>query len=355
MSGFFYSVIEGFYGRQWSWQSRHAYADFLRQQGFGHYIYAPKGDPYLRSSWRQSHPDEQWQQLSLLASHYRQQGVGWGLGLSPAGLSGQYTSQDKRLLRKKITQINRLSPDVLCILFDDIRGDVDGLAYRQLEVIADITATSSAARHVVCPTYYSFDPVLEQVFGKMPEDYWRELGRQIPADVDIFWTGKQVISSSFSAADIASATELFGRKPVIWDNYPVNDGRKTSQFLHLKPYRGRPGQLQDWAAGHIVNPMNQARLSQLVLASLSDVYQLQGRYDERRAFENGLGLLDCESLATQLAADAELFQQQGLSGFSEQARHTKIALYKSFQHPAADEVAGWLSGDYQFDPDCLTE
>jgi hypothetical protein len=354
MSDFFFSVIEGFYGRQWSWQARREYADFLQCHGFEHYIYAPKGDPYLRSQWRQQHPHGHWQQLQSLSEHYHARGLKWGLGLSPMGLSEAYSARDQGLIVDKVKQLNRLNPDVLCILFDDMRGDVAGLAQRQLAVVEDILSVSRARRHILCPSYYSFDPVLEQVFGSIPADYWSELGLGLAAEVGIFWTGNQVISPAYQAADLQAAVDALGRKPIIWDNYPVNDGKLTSQHLHLQPYTGRPAALGQWSAGHIVNPMNQPFLSQLVLQSLSCVYRLQDEYQPAQALQLGLAQLQNEPLARQLMADIELFQLQGLKVMSPADRNKKIEQYRSFKQLVANEVADWLEGQYQFDPDCLT-
>ena len=187
----------------------------------------------LRSRWREIHTQSELDQLSSLSSHYHANQLRWGLGLSPLGLGESYTAADRRQLLAKVASLNELQPDVLCILFDDIRGDIDGLAARQLEITADIMAASSACQHIVCPTYYSFDPVLEEVFGAMPEAYLHQLGAGLPAEVEVFWTGAKVISEQYTAEDIEPVADILRRKPVIWDNYPVNDGRLTSNHLHL--------------------------------------------------------------------------------------------------------------------------
>lgn len=351
---FFYGVIEGFYGRQWSWQQRLDYAQFLKDHGFSVYVYAPKGDALLRNQWRKLYPEHEWQQLSVLASRYQQLGVGWGVGLSPLGLAQAYSEDDRRALQSKVQQLNQLSPDVLCILFDDVRGDIDGLAARQLQITADIVAVSDASRHIVCPTYYSFDPVLEQVFGTMPTNYLHDLGVGLDSAVDIFWTGNQVISDAFAQSDLHPVAQLLGRKPLLWDNYPVNDGRVTSDYLHLQPFTGRPHQLREWCAGHLVNPMNQPALSKLVLPSLQAIYQQKSAYNPAAAKQQALASLGNEGLAKQLSADYGLFQQQGLSLIDRTSREALIATYKAFKHDVADEIVDWLQGDYQFDPDCLT-
>lgn len=355
MSNFFYGVIEGFYGRQWSWKDREKYAFFLAEHAFDCYIYAPKGDPYLRSQWREPYSPSNTLRLANLRSHYHDKGLRWGLGLSPLGLSHSYTAEDSRQLQRKIRAINSIEPDILCILFDDIRGDISDLALRQLDIVEDILSVSRAKQHILCPTYYSFDPVLEKVFGKMPEYYLESLGQGLAANIDIFWTGEQVISQHYTHNNLETVTRLFNRRPILWDNYPVNDGRDSCNYLHLKPYTGRPYQLKNWSSGHVVNPMNQPYLSQLVLQSLQKLYQLSDSYDVELAFDSGLDRFASKGLGKKIKEDLSLFQKEGLSRLSLSQRDSIRERYKHFDEPLAQEIMEWLAGAYQFDPQCLTE
>ncbi|MEM8563363.1 MAG: beta-N-acetylglucosaminidase domain-containing protein, partial [Pseudomonadota bacterium] len=45
-------VVEGFYGRPWSFQTRTDYAQFIADLGLNTYLYCPKSDPYLRKQWQ---------------------------------------------------------------------------------------------------------------------------------------------------------------------------------------------------------------------------------------------------------------------------------------------------------------
>lgn len=353
MGQFFYGVIEGFYGRQWSWPVREGYAGFLKQHGFDCYIYAPKGEAALRTQWRLPFESRWMGHITSLATVYHGHGLRWGLGLSPLGLSEQFSSQDKRLLLDKIDAINGLQPDILCILFDDMRGDLPDLAKRQLEVIHTIIERSAASQHIICSTYYSFDPVLEKVFGSRPPDYWAALNDGLPTEAGLCWTGSQVISAEITKQDISEAASALGRAPLIWDNYPVNDGKKTASHLHLRPYSGRSSEIRQLTTGYLVNPMNQAHLSKLVLQSLPAMFQ--PGYSEDSAWERGLALLDDEGLAAKIASHAELFQVEGLESLSAQKRSELVSLYAGYEHPAAREIVEWLNGEYQFDPACLTD
>ena len=97
MNTFIRGVIEGFYGRSWSWESRETYADFLMSNGFDFYIYAPKDDTYLRRRWRDSWPDNQMKRLMHLAAVYTDSEVSWGIGLSPYEIHLSYDGEAKQL------------------------------------------------------------------------------------------------------------------------------------------------------------------------------------------------------------------------------------------------------------------
>jgi len=121
-------VIEGFFGKPWSWAARLSDADFLRDSGFQFYIYAPKSESFLRRRWREPIPPETLQQLSQLSARCRQRGIAFGIGLTPFEIYLDYDASAQAALRSKVSQISQIGVDVLCILFDDMRGDVDGLA-----------------------------------------------------------------------------------------------------------------------------------------------------------------------------------------------------------------------------------
>ena len=76
-------VIEGFYGKPWSWDTREAQASFLKPRGYDFYLYAPKADAYLRKRWREDHPAPEADRLARMAAHCRAIGMRFGVGLSP--------------------------------------------------------------------------------------------------------------------------------------------------------------------------------------------------------------------------------------------------------------------------------
>jgi hypothetical protein len=357
---FFAGVIEGFYGRPWSWAARHEQVARFAGWGLDAYLYAPKSDRALRRGWREGYlADAQaadtFAELRSLADHCRASGVRFGVGLSPWGLQQQYGDDDRAALQAKVGELMQLQPDLLGIFFDDMPGAFADLAERQAAIVADIAAVSGSAQLLVCPTYYSFDPILEQLFGAMPERYLQTLGERLPGAASLMWTGAKVLAPGFTRDDIDAVVSRTGRAPVLWDNYPVNDGRRSSRFLHLRPVANRPWQLRDWCGGHLANPMNQPSLSAIALASLGASYRDGDRYDPAQFWIERLDELVGPATAALLRRDVELFQRDGLDAIAADRRQQLRAEYLAAGEPAAQEVAEWLDEGYAFDPDCLND
>ena len=347
--GFLTGVLEGFYGRPWSFETRLAYADFLARAGLNTCLYCPKADPYLRKQWQSDWPRSEWLALRTLSRAYRERGIHWGVGLSPFALYLDYGPVQRAQLKRKILRLAQLEAPLLAILFDDMPGDNEALAGRQAEIVADVVAWMPGVRVLVCPTYYSFDPVLERYFGSMPEDYWCQLGAELPLEVDVFWTGNKVCSDTISRADIENICARLGRPVLLWDNYPVNDGAVRSNFLYLEKLSGRDHMPATVLRGHLCNPMNQALLSLPALSGLADLYG--GAGSGERWAEGVIGAATWR----QLEQDRAAFENLGLSGMGARRCQALAGRYRALPGPAAQEVAQWLSGEFQFDPACLTD
>lgn len=349
-------IIEGFFGREWQWEDRTSYAEFLVQQHYDFYIYAPKSDKFLRTQWQQDWPTETKGKLVALRHIYSEAKIEFGVGLSPHEIYLDNSRDQRQQLKRRIQQLNDLQPDILCILFDDMRGDIPGLAEIQIDIAHEAAALSSAQRIIFCPTYYSFDPVLEKVFGKMPANYWQTFARQLDSTIDMFWTGEKVCSPSYTREHLLQVEELIGRKPFLWDNYPVNDGAVKSNVLQLRAFDQSHSQLEGKLSGHAVNPMNQAWLSKIPLASLPIAYQQAQDYSAQNAFHLICEQLCGAELAQQLTEDVHTLQERGLKNLDQHERLILRQRYGQFpRNPFAKEIIDWLDGVYTFDPACLTE
>ncbi|MEI9995857.1 MAG: beta-N-acetylglucosaminidase domain-containing protein [Rhizomicrobium sp.] len=341
-------LIEGYYGTPWSWPARARVVATLKPHGYAHYIYAPKADAFLRKRWREPHPAADASALRTLSAQCRGMGVRFGIGLSPFELYRDFNAEAKADLARKLAEFDAWGIDDLAVLFDDMRGDLPDLAKTQADILHWVRARSRASRLIVCPSYYTDDPVLDRFFGKRPDDYLEDLGRLLDPAIAVFWTGEEVCSREYSPGHLARVTQQLGRKPFLWDNYPVNDGQRMSQYLHVRAFTGRPASLAPHLAAHSINPALQPMLSCIPAVTLAESYRLGEAYEYGRALENAARALVGTELATAIRNDLLFFHDVGLERLAEKTKERLRARYGAIEHDAAREIVAWLDGAYRF-------
>ncbi|SFL84105.1 beta-N-acetylglucosaminidase domain-containing protein [Marinobacter zhejiangensis] len=340
-------IIEGFYGPLWRWSERERLVETLAPHGYRFYLYAPKADRYLRRDWQQPHPAEDAAALARFAGFCRSHGVRFGIGLSPFEIFNRFDDGARSALADKLAFLDGLGVDDLAILFDDMKSDTPDLARTQADIVHWVKARTGAGRLFVCPSYYSDDGVLDRVFGQRPDRYLEDLGAALDPTVEVFWTGEEVCSREISPGHLARVAGQLGRRPFLWDNYPVNDGDRMSRHLHLRAVTGRPAANADFIAGHGVNPALQSTLTQIPAVTLAESYRLGDQYQYGQAFRKAASLIVGDELAAQLSRDLLVLEDAGLSRLSQDKMAALKACYLGFDHPAAREVVAWLSGQYQ--------
>jgi hyaluronoglucosaminidase len=100
-----------------------------------------------------------------------------------------------------------------------------------------------------------------------------------------------VLNQSITSPQAQTITKLLGRKPILWDNYPVNDYtyvQKHKPQLLMGPLEGRSASLTNNIAGYMSNPMIQPSASKLALETISDYLQNPNGYHSRTSWENAV-------------------------------------------------------------------
>jgi hyaluronoglucosaminidase len=335
-------LIEGFYGKPWSWEARADAVAFLAPHGYRFFYYAPKADAYLRRRWREPHPAGVDAELRRLSQHCRALGVRFGVGLSPYEIYRSFDAEAREALAAKLAALDAIGVDDLAILFDYMRGDLPGLAQLQVDILHWVRERTKATRLLVCPSYYTDDPILDRFFGERPANYLAEFGRALDSSIDIFWTGEEVCARAFSPGHLVRVASQLGRKPFLWDNYPVNDGPVMSQFLHLRGFTGRPASMAAYIAGHAVNVASQPVLSRIPALTLADSYRLGDDYEYGRAFVRAAEKVLGAELGGAVHRDLMLFQDLGI----ERAQGLQER-YAAFDHQGAREIVAWLDGHWR--------
>jgi hypothetical protein len=277
-------VIEGFYGPPWSHQDRLDMLRFMGRVGLTVYIYAPKDDPYHRSRWREPYPDAAAERIRQLARTADETGVEFWYAISP-GLTMTYSdSGDYDDLLRKIDQVSALGVRHFGLFVDDVPAELTSEADRRAY------GTLAAAHVALANRLYrelsgrghtlAFTPTTYTNAWGDPE-YVAAIGAGLAPEIMVVWTGPDVASPTISAAQAAEWGRLLRRRPLLWDNYPVNDYARWRLFLG--PFTGRAPDLAGATLGIIANPMNEAHASMLPLATLADYARNPAGYDPEQS------------------------------------------------------------------------
>jgi hyaluronoglucosaminidase len=338
-------VVEGFFGPLWSWIEREALVSRMAASGYSRYVYAPKGDFALRRAWEDDYAHEWLESLRKFAHHCERCGVEFGVGLSPYGLQTACTHARLARLKSQLRTLESAGVKRFAILFDDMDAGVNALAATQLKIVEAATDAVPGGKFIVCPSYYSDDIVLDRVFGDRPANYLETLGQSLDPSIEIFWTGAEVCARQFGATHLKRVGELLRRKPTLWDNYPVNDGPRMSNHLHLRAFTGRSALDAPYIAAHMINPALQPALSTISALTLTDVYSEGQSYDYARSLQNALCKVAGEKLSVHLLEDLIALQDTGRDRLGAK-RDVLFAKYSQFEHPIANEICAWLTGVY---------
>lgn len=240
-------VIEGFYGTPWTTAERLSCIETLDAHGANAYVWAGKSEPRHRDLWRDAFTVDELCDFARLATH--RPNVGVHIGLTPGA---DATTDD--LIAKLRPTIDAGARGV-ALLFDDL--PVLDAAARHRDLANEVEQT--LGRPVwLTPTHYA---------GTVSSPYLERLFDGLSSTVEVMWTGCHVVNDRITTDEARlRATVCGGRRPLVWDNTPVNDAL-MSEALHLGPYHGRESDLRDAVSGVLVNPMMFARASMPTIVS----------------------------------------------------------------------------------------
>jgi hypothetical protein len=173
-----------------------------------------------------------------------------------------------------------------------------------------------------------------------------DLGANLDARIEIFWTGEEVCSRAITVGHIERVGGTLRRKPFLWDNYPVNDGARMSQYLHVRGFTGRAPEIADHISAHGVNPALQPTLTLVPCATLAASYRDGGAYEYQQAMKTAAIEILGAAIGTTLYEDTLFLQDVGLDRLGEKEAVLRER-YEGVDHPAAREIIAWLNGEYR--------
>jgi protein O-GlcNAcase/histone acetyltransferase len=284
-------VIEGFYGQPWSQAERFELFEWMAAWGLNTYLYAPKDDLKHRALWREPYTGSEAAVLGEVIRATRQRGLRFIYALSP-GLDIRYSNTTELLnLQMRFEQMLELGCQHFALLFDDIPEQMaaedlkTGLSFAAAQAqVANAMfrwtrERSPGARFLFCPTPYCGRMAQANYGG---EGYLSTIGRELLPEIDVLWTGPEIISREITVAHIRDLRNILRRKPLIWDNLHANDydGRR----FYCGPYAGRPPELRAEVSGLLSNPNSEFPLNYVPVRTLGDFVRCEGSWSPREAY-----------------------------------------------------------------------
>lgn len=253
-------VIEGFYGNPWSHEERIRMFEFMGRHKMNEYTYGPKNDPYHRGNWATPYPASEGKLISELAeaAHRNKVKFVWAMHPGNSIAEGNYEAA-----LAKFEAMYELGVRNFCLFFDDISGENVNQQVAYLQHLTDkfVKKHTDVSALSVCPTAYN------TAFGGAGLQNYMNTMAQLDPDVKIMWTGRSVVDM-LHVDNLKSFTEMAGRKPYIWLNYPVNDYGGGSILMgavtELDPA------IKDHVSAFCSNPMEYAEASKVALYGLAD-------------------------------------------------------------------------------------
>lgn len=351
-------IIEGFYGRPYSAEDRKSLIRLISSKGISYYIYAPKNDRSLRRDWQQPFTKESITFFRDLKTHCRKHNLKFGIGISPLAISEHVDKLLKVLTDKIDVLVKEADIDIISILFDDIKlyesseGKAQNYIVRKVNKHLKENYKDKKIRLIFCPTYYTFDPILDKVFGKRPDDYFEQLVKDLDKNIEIFWTGSKVLSKSITKEDIESINRLFDRKVTIWDNYPVNDGKNICTKIYTREFTNRLN-LDGTVLSHAINPMTEPLLSYAAIATLPLCYKNK---TPDVISKKRLQLLDelFDGKTASIISYLNKINDDGKDALTDDEIKDFKKHLADINTKASQELLLYLDNYYSFDPACLT-
>lgn len=270
----YFGVVEGFYGRPYTDDERRELILFLSRIGLNTYVYAPKSDPFHRRNYGAHYSGRALKRFTALNELAARHKVIFSYALSPG------TRPDTGKIIAKIRQVGQAGIIHYSLLYDDIKVE------RSLETAEKQAETANRLFKILrrfqkqatlffCPTQYA---------GFNATDYLLTIGQNLHRDIEIFWTGKKVVSKRITEKQVGRIAALLGRPPLIWDNLFAND-YQPGTILRF-PYRGRDPAIIGKVRGILINPMNEFSESLPLIQTAAEFIKNPRDYRPAVAWQN---------------------------------------------------------------------
>ncbi|MPQ43498.1 beta-N-acetylglucosaminidase domain-containing protein [Clostridium tarantellae] len=290
------AVVEGFYGEPWTQEERLDQLNMYGEFKMNAYIYAPKSDPYHREKWREPYPASELDRMKELINTANKNKVDFVFAISPGldiRFEGEEGEADFKALLNKAETLYDMGVRRFSILWDDIENH-DGA--QQAQVLNRfneefVKAKGDVKSLITVPVQYWGSSMFD---GDNVKEYTKAFAETLDKDIEVMWTGNDVIPpNGVSIGDAQKVTGAYGKKMMLWWNYPVNDYKENK--MALGPIYDLDVNLDDEISGFIVNPMRFAESSKISTITGADYAWNTKNYDAESSWDSALEVIAGEA------------------------------------------------------------
>ncbi len=252
-------------------------ADFMAANALNFLTYAPKNDPLHRDRWREPYLPDEVERFGRFARRCDRLGIEFAVGVSP--LRFDYRSdRDFDLLWDKLAVFAAAGIRSFGLLMDDMPAVEPAPQVELVNTIWERLREIGADRLTFTPTEYC---------GSGCSPYLEALGQGLHPDVDVFWTGPAICSPAIPVEHARTVAATLRRRPLIWDNYPVND-LEMCHDPHLQPLTSRDPELFTAVKGVVWAGGTGAELPKVALGTCAEYAADPAGYDSASAWLKSL-------------------------------------------------------------------
>ena len=219
--------IEGYYGRLLTWNERIEILDVLSKNNMNFYFYCPKEDINHRFKWKEQYSIKWLNNFSKFNKYASEKNIKVIAGISP-GLDFNFKSyiegnkEELDLLVKKFNTFLSCGVAHVAILFDDIPDEFKLFVKSKAEGeihgrIINETIKNLSSPIFAVPRIYSDELNVEN------KSYLTDFFKIVNQNVQVFFTGKFIVSKNFSSNQQIILKKIKENKIVNWDNFYAND------------------------------------------------------------------------------------------------------------------------------------
>lgn len=282
----FRGIVEGFYGKPWSFEDRIELLKYFGKLKLNTYIYGPKDDPYHRStSWRDPYPLDEAKHIEALLTEASRNKVDFVWAMNP-GKDIQWNAADSSAVLNKLENMYALGVRSFAIFFDDIAGE-GTRPEKQAGLLNYINSEFIQKKEdvkplLLCPTEFNMAASTDG-----PSAYLDILGNLLDPSILVMWTGDKVVGD-ITLDGIKWISDRIKRNPFIWWNFPVND--YVRDHLLMGPAYGLDKNTEKDISGFVANPMDKSEASKIGIFGVAMYTWNLNEYDAYKSWEEACRL-----------------------------------------------------------------